>query len=88
MIYDVKCEPILQVSNEEPSMSSKTPTQDFSAKSCPILMKLLDRSLRQKKIIYGIINHLELNIKDYVVGFHGAYPESLVMIGHDLAEKA
>ena len=40
MIYDVKCDPILQVSNQEPSMSSKPPTQAFSAKSCSILIKL------------------------------------------------
>ena len=31
MIYDVKDDPILQVSNQEPSMSSKPPTKAFSA---------------------------------------------------------
>ncbi len=32
--------------------------------------------------------HLELNIKDEVVGWLGAYPESLIKIGHDLVQKA
>ena len=40
MIYDVKCDPILQVSNQEPSMSSKPPTWAISAKSGRILNKL------------------------------------------------
>ena len=31
--------------------------------------------------------HLELNIKDDVVGCWGAYTESLINIGHDLAKK-
>ena len=32
--------------------------------------------------------HLELNINDDVDGCQGASPESLIKIGHDLAEKA
>ena len=32
--------------------------------------------------------HLELNIKNYVGGCQGAYPESFIKIGHGLAEKA
>ncbi len=40
MIYDVKCDDILQVSNQEPSTSSKPPILAFSAKSCRILIKL------------------------------------------------
>jgi len=40
MIYDVKDDPILQVSNQEPSTSSKSPTYPFSAKSCLIFIKL------------------------------------------------
>ena len=31
--------------------------------------------------------HLELNIKDDVCGCQGAYPETLIKILHDLAEK-
>ena len=40
LIYDAKDDPILHVSNQEPSTSSKPPTEAFSAKSCPILIKL------------------------------------------------
>merc|ERR1712082_71064 len=40
MIYDVKCDPILQVSSQEPPTSSKPPTFAFSAKSSMILIKL------------------------------------------------
>merc|ERR1712082_108083 len=40
LIYDVKDDPILQVSSQEPSTSSKPPTSAFLAKSCPILIKL------------------------------------------------
>ena len=40
LIYDVKDDPILQVSSQEPSTSSKPPTYTFLAKSCPIMIKL------------------------------------------------
>ena len=40
MIYDVKDDTILQVSNQETSTSSKSPTYPFSAKSCLIFVKL------------------------------------------------
>ena len=40
MIYDVKDDPILQVSKQEPSISSKPKTKALSAKLCPILITL------------------------------------------------
>jgi len=40
MIYNVKDDPILQVSSQEPSTSSKSPNYPFSVKSCLILIKL------------------------------------------------
>ena len=41
MIYNVKDDPILQVSSQEPSTSSKSQTYLLSAKSYPILIELL-----------------------------------------------
>ena len=41
MIYNVKDDPIFQVSSQEPSTSSKSQTYPLSAKSYPILTKLL-----------------------------------------------
>ena len=40
IIFDFKCDPILQVSSQEPSKSSKHTTYAFSAKSCLILVKI------------------------------------------------
>ena len=40
MIYHVKDDPILQVSSQEPSMSSKSSTSPISIKSCLILIKI------------------------------------------------
>ena len=40
MIYDVNDDPILQVSGQEPSTSSRSPNYPFSVKSCLILIKL------------------------------------------------
>ena len=40
IVYFVKDDPILHVSSQEPSKSSKSPTYPFSAKSCLIWIKL------------------------------------------------
>ena len=44
--------------------------------------------LRVPDWMLGGWGHLECNIKDDVGGCYGAYPESLIKIGSDLAEKA